>query len=326
MKALYRFFKSIKLAIVLFSIIAALSAFSTLVPQGREAQFYFDSYSPIIARLIVGTNFHNFFRSILFLLLTGLFFINIAVCTVGRVVRRARSSLQKRFGPDLIHIGILLLMIGGLVSMLGKREGYVFLTNGEYAKLPDGYYILLNSFTCTAYPDGRPKDYVSSVEISKDGQKLKEYDIRVNKPLKIGDMKIFQDSYSSTSSVILRDNMEESYVLHQDEGFRAGGTVYLYLGAENRQVTRGDEELEEKDSNPLFPVAIFEEFEEDGNFIQTHYTKIDERISDYFINDIIITEKAGLRVVKDRGFIPVVIAFIIVGIGLGLTFIQKIGE
>jgi hypothetical protein len=96
-----------------------------LVPQGREAQFYLDSYSPFIARLIVG-------------------------------------------------------------------------------------------------------EYVSSVQISKDGQTLEEYDIRVNKPLKVGDIRIFQDSYTSTFSVTLRDDMNGSYVLLPGEGFREGYSIPLH--------------------------------------------------------------------------------------------------
>jgi len=318
-KTLYNFFRSIKLAVVLLIIIAALSALSTLVPQGEDASFYANIYSPILTQLITGLHFHNFFRSTLFLLPVGLFFINLVVCTVDRIVNRTRRGVAKRYGPDLIHVGILVLMAAGIVSLAAKREAYITLSKGEFAELPDGYQLFLNSFEHTTYEDGRPKDYVSSVEISLQEEKIMDYDIRVNKPLKVGTYKIYQDSYSSTTTVVLKDEDEKRFTLKPGEGFRVGDQLYFLMGIEPGSIVHDDGYFQDAK-------LIFEELDSDGMPVASLMVQVSEKVNRFLVDDIFVTDQTILRVVQDSGFIPALIGFIIIGMGLVLTFVQKIGE
>lgn len=304
---------------MLLVIIAALSALSTIVPQGEDTQYYVHRYSPFIAQLIIVLHFHNFFRSMLFLLPAGLFFINLAVCTVDRIIKRAHKSVTKRFGPDMIHVGILLLMVAGIVSLVGKREAYITLAKGEYAELPDGYQLFLNSFEYTTYEDGRPKDYVSSVNVTLHEEKLMTHDIRVNKPLKIGKYKIYQDSYNSTSTVVLKDEVEKRFTLKPGEGFRVEDKLYFLMGIEPGSMTNNDSDF-------LNAVLIFEELDNNGVPLASHTVQISEKINRFLVDDIFVTDQTILRVVQDSGFVPALAGFIIIGIGLVLTFVQKRGE
>jgi cytochrome c biogenesis protein len=321
----YDFFRSIKLAVVLLIIIAALSALSTFVPQGEVSEYYRNIYSSFFAQLIVGIGFHQFFRSALFLIPAGLFFVNLAICTVDRVVRRARGGRPRRFGPDLIHLGILILMIGGIISLIGKREGYLYLSEGEYAELPDGYQLVLNSFEHTTYEDGRPKDYVSSVEVVYGDEKIGSYAIRVNKPLRVGKLKIYQDSHTSTTTIILKDDSGGHYPLSPGEGFRVENRLYFFMGIEPGSLsTKG---MEEEGSSPVRDsMIVFEELDEGGMPVDRHIVGFRDKIDRFIIDDIFTTDQTGLRVVRDSGFLPVLASFIIIGIGLVLTFAQKIGE
>jgi cytochrome c biogenesis protein len=329
LRALYTFLRSIKLAVVLLILIAALSALSTLVVQGEEMEYYAQNYAPLLARLIVGLHFQNFFRSVLFLLPAGVFFVNLSVCTIDRMIRRTRSGAPRRLGPDLIHAGILILMIGGIISLIWKVEGYIYLSKGEYAELPDGYRLFLDSFEYTTYDDGRPRDYVSSVEVRQHDEKPMNFDIRVNKPLKIGKLRIYQDSYSSTSTVILTDETGESYPLSPGEGFRVGDRFYFLMGVQpGAAAAPADGEDEGRDPARSLRTAtlIFEELDGAGAPVGRHQVGMSGRIDRFRIDDILTTDMTGLRVVQDRGFIPVLIGFIIIGIGLALTFIQKLRE
>ena len=311
---------------MLLIIIAALSALSTLIPQGKDAQYYMNSYSPFIAQLITGLHFHNFFRSTLFLLPAGFFFINLLVCTVDRIVKRARKSVSKRFGPDLIHVGILLLMVAGTISLVAKREAYITLAKGEYAQLPDGYQLFLNSFEYTTYEDGRPKDYVSSVEVSLQEEKIMTHDIRVNKPLKVGTYKIYQDSYSSTSTIVMMDEDERRFTLKPGEGFRIGDQLYFLMGIEpgsSPQQGRGTAQDENYFEDATL---LFEELDSDGLPIASHMVQVSEKINQFVVDNIFVTDQTILRVVQDNGFAPALAGFIIIGIGLVLTFVQKLGE
>jgi hypothetical protein len=325
LNVLYSFFRSIKLAIVLIILIGALSMLATVVPQGEDVQHYFHSYSPFLAQLITGLHFHNFFRSALLLIPAGLFFINLAVCTVARVFNRIRRGAPKRLGPDLIHVGILVLMVAGTINLIGRREAHIVLSKGEYVELPDGYGLSLNSFKHTTYEDGRPKDFVSSVEVYLHNERIMTYDIRVNRPLKIDTYVLYQDSYSSTATVVLQDEDDKRYSLRPGEGFRVADRVFFLMGIKpGRAVTEGGKNGTGQE-DPLHTArVIFEELDSDGIPVVTHLVGLSERINRFLVADILITDQTILRVVENSGFVPALIAFIIIGAGLILTFAQKI--
>ncbi|TFG62391.1 MAG: hypothetical protein E4H36_08110 [Spirochaetales bacterium] len=172
MNKLFSFFKSVKLAIVLISIITATSILATLVPQNKDMAFYYHTYSPFFNWLIINTRFYKFFTSILFFIPAGLFFINLSTCTVDRLVRQLKKKGKKKFGPDILHVGLLVLLIGAVFTFAGKREGYMTLASGDKMGLPGGYLLTLKSFTFLTYENGSPKDWISTVDVEKEGKKL----------------------------------------------------------------------------------------------------------------------------------------------------------
>ena len=91
MRRLYRLFRSVKLAVALLLLLTALAA------------------------LLAASGLTRLFRSWLFLLPGALLFANLAVCTIARVVERLRGGQRVRFGTELVHAGLLLLIAGGLL-------------------------------------------------------------------------------------------------------------------------------------------------------------------------------------------------------------------
>ena len=186
MEALYRFFKSVRLAIVLLLVLTVLSILATLVPQGQQPAFYFHNYPPLLARLITGLGYSSFFKSWLFLVPCVLFFINLAVCTVDRLAGRLKRKARRRYGPDLVHVGLLVLIVGALFTATGRQEGTFFLGLGDSIDLPMGYRLRLLDYAYQQYEDGRPRDWISTVEARR-GESLLEasYPIEVNRPLRL---------------------------------------------------------------------------------------------------------------------------------------------
>src|SRR5512135_2449778 len=131
MRAVYRLFKSVKLAVALILIIAVLSLLSTLIPQGNQPLYYYESYPPLLGGLIVALGFHTFPRSLLFLVPCLLFFANLCVCSVHRFVGRLRRKARRRYGPDLVHLSLLVLIVGALSSTWGRWEALSFLGKGD---------------------------------------------------------------------------------------------------------------------------------------------------------------------------------------------------
>lgn len=304
MLALYRFFRSVRLAVVLILIIAVLSILSTLIPQGKDTAFYFHSYGAFWAQVILRLEFHDFFRSILFLIPVGLFFINLTVCSIDRLINRERRGARRRHGPDLIHIGLLLMIIGAMFSVFGRREGMVYMGEGDQTQLPGQYVLRLLDYEYQEYENGRPKDWISTVEVSQDGVILiASFPIEVNKPLRISGIRVYQTSFAREDQALLRDRAGISSPIRNGEGFEMEGAVVIFQGIE------GDK-------------AVFERWEKHTRS-DIYWIGIGETLGEYTVLELGSRDVTGLKAVKDPGFIPVVIALIIVAAGLTLTFIQK---
>ena len=132
-KTILNVFKSVRLALALILVIVVLSLLATLVPQGRPDAWYQERYSPAVSSLVSFMGLGNFFRTPLFLIPVMLFTLNLAVCAADRLVRRARARSPRRYGPDLVHIGLLVLIAAGLVTALGRQEKMWALGAGDDA-------------------------------------------------------------------------------------------------------------------------------------------------------------------------------------------------
>jgi cytochrome c biogenesis protein len=307
MSALYKFFKSVKLAVTLILVIAVLSLLSTLIPQSQEPAFYFHRYPAPLARLIVALGFHNFFKSMLFLVPCVLFFINLGVCAVDRLVGRWRRKARSRYGPDLIHIGLLVLVVGALLTTWGRWEKTFYLGKGDPEQLPLGYTLKLLDYRYDQYPDGRPKDWVSTVQVERQGTPvISSYPIEVNRPLRLPRLKVYQASFSREDTALLRDPQGELAEINNGQYFEWQQAILFFAGIENDK-------------------AVFERWEGHSR-IAVYDLSPSEAIGDYTIVELSSRELTGLKAVKDPGFIPVIVALAIVAAGLALTFLQKRGD
>ena len=304
MTALYNFFRSIRLAVVLILVIALLSILSTLIPQGNDAAFYFHRYGAFWARVILRLQFDHFFRSILFLLPVGLFFINLSVCTLDRLAGRQRRGARRRHGPDLIHIGLLLLIVGAMFSVFGRREGIVYMGEGDRIRLAGEYTVRLLEYRYEEYQNGRPKDWISTVEVQKDGQLvIPSFSIEVNRPLKVGGIRVYQSSFAREDRAFLEDESGQVSPIGNGQGFEMDGAVVIFRGIEDDQ-------------------AVFERWEQHTR-TATYRIAVGQSIGQYTVRRLGSRDVTGLKAVKDPGYIPVIAALIVISAGLALTLIQK---
>jgi cytochrome c biogenesis protein len=303
-QALYKFLKSVRLAVVLLLVITALSILATLIPQGQDRAFYFHNYPPVLARLITSLGFASFFNSWMFLIPCVLLFVSLAVCTVDRIVGRLKRKSRKRYGPDLIHLGLLLLIVGALLSTWGRREGSFFLGIGDSIDLPLGYRLTLLDYVDERYEDGRPRDWVSTVAASRGGQVVAaSFPIEVNRPLRLRGLKIYQSSFKREDTALLRDPQNELAPMRDGQYFEWQGGILFFSGIEAGR-------------------AVFERWE--GHTVVEKLSRAaSQTIGPYTIAELSSRELTGLKAVKDPGFIPVLGALVLVAAGLALTFLQK---
>jgi len=85
--ALWDFFASVKLTIVLLILLAATSIIGTLIQQGRSPQEYQQFYGETLYRLFDLLNFFDMYHSWWFLALLGIFALNLTTCSLKRLPR-----------------------------------------------------------------------------------------------------------------------------------------------------------------------------------------------------------------------------------------------
>lgn len=313
-KFLYNFFRSLKLAIGLILFITLTSIISTFIPQKQEPEFYLELYSRFTAWLIDATGFDDFFISLTFLIPSFLFFLNLSTCTFHRFRTRLKNKARKRFGPDILHIGLLVMIVGGVISFTGREEGFIMLSEGDKVDVPGGYVLTLEKFEFLTYENGAPKDWISTVKVVKGEEIIHEaFPIEVNKPLKIDYVKLYQSTYDIQSYIILSDPEEKMYKLSVGQMIPMDDAGFILRAVDK-------DEVESSRSSAHFDYWKGHEVVDHQDF------SIGESIDIYTIDEMESTMATGLQMVIDPGYYPVLIGLLLLTMGLFITYIQKIGD
>lgn len=308
MQVLYRLLKSVRLAIAVILLITALSVLSTLVPQGRESAFYRAQYSAALYALVTALGFNRYFSSALFIVPVTLFALNLGVCAVDRVVRRTRMKAQKRFGPDIVHIALLVLIAGGLVTTLGRREKDLLLAQGQEAVVTPHYSIRLLSFEYLRYKSGSPRAWISTVDVLRDGvRETAAFPIRVNHPLRLKGVSVYQATWENQSTFLFRDTTGAETTARIGEGFEDADSVWYVADV-----------VEDGGSQK----ALLQQYR--GNvLVSIRNLAVTESLGQYTLVSIQQKLVTGLRAVRDPGFTTVIIGAVLLALGLVLTFVQN---
>jgi cytochrome c biogenesis protein ResB len=311
----YQNLKSIKLAVGLLVYLTLTGTLATLIPQGLDPVYYNSHYPKFVATLILETHFHRFFTSILFLAPAILFFINLTLCTVDRFSKELKKKRgPKRFGPDILHFGLILLTIGAIVSFSGRQEGYVELAVGDKVELPDGQLLKLVDFKYLVYPDGRPQDWISTVQVTEGGKTvIEKADIRVNHPLQVGGLKLYQVSHKVSVELLLQDPQDPAgKTIHLVQGDRVsrGSTSLFFMAVENKTQPAGGMRVVIHASGPTGTRVIRAEK--------------GDRVLDMIVQEIRPLDITGLEAVKDPGITLVFVSFIFITLGLVMTFTERL--
>jgi cytochrome c biogenesis protein len=112
-----------------------------------------------------------------------------------------------RLGVYVVHFSVVLLLIGGLIGSIFGFDGYVNIPEGESArsiqisnsnqKLQLDFEIRCDDFNVDFYDTGAPKEFRSAVTIFKQGKAVVQKDIIVNDPLRYEGISFFQSSYGT---------------------------------------------------------------------------------------------------------------------------------
>ncbi|NQT57894.1 MAG: cytochrome c biogenesis protein ResB [Bacteroidetes bacterium] len=306
---IYRFFRSTKLAIVLIFYGVVISIIGTILPQEQQISYYVNNYSAVTARLITITGADRITTSLFTIIPTLLFFINLLVCTVSRLHTRISHGAIKRFGPDILHLALILLIIGSGVSVLERSSTMWYLETGDTAAINAKYDLKLSNLEFLTYEDGRTRDWISTVSISGSGKRSGTFRVEVNRPLNLGKGKLYQFDYRLIHAVTLVAEGGVSVELDQGALISLESGMFQYLG------------------NKLMAGVDSAQFREYGGASKQIYAfGSGDEIERFTVDQLITKEQTGLKYAEDPGAVMVFIALFLFTAGMALTIYQKMKD
>ena len=127
--------------------------------------------------------------------------------TDGGFAIYAESGRWTRLGVYVVHFSVVLLLIGGLIGSIFGFDGFVNIPEGESARTIQlrnspqkrqlDFEVRCDDFDVTFYDTGAPKEFRSSLTILKQGMPVYQKDIIVNDPLHYEGIRFFQSSYGN---------------------------------------------------------------------------------------------------------------------------------
>ena len=101
-----------------------------------------------------------------------------------------------RFGSDLIHLSLLLVLLGTIVGSIFGYRDFRIIPLGETVDVPEaGYELRLDKFWIDYYDTGQIKQYNSDLAVVKQGKDVFKKQIWVNEPLHYEGVRFYQSSY-----------------------------------------------------------------------------------------------------------------------------------
>jgi cytochrome c biogenesis protein len=114
----------------------------------------------------------------------------------GNIDLVARKRIAGLFGSDIVHLGLLVILIGGIISGFNSTRRMLTITEGATLDIPEaGIQLRLDKFQTDYYPNGSVKDWRSFLTVIQSGQEVLQKPIEVNHPLSYRGFLFYQSSY-----------------------------------------------------------------------------------------------------------------------------------
>lgn len=206
--------------------------------------------------------------------------LNILLCTLKRV---KNINSFKTFGSALFHSGIIISVSGFLISQVtGFSAEANVLVGGSFENKQGNYLIIhkspfygmtfkpflihLHKFNSTYHNGYTMTDVSSKVAIYESNKKTKDYEIKINRPLKYGGMKF----------VYAKSGYAPNFtILYKDIGVTKRGTVIL----ESKDAKNYADYFRIPHTNYRMKTIIYPDFDvRNGQFISKSYNANNPRI------------------------------------------------
>jgi len=113
----------------------------------------------------------------------------------------AEKGRWNRWGPYVLHTGLILIALGALARAIPGfySDTTLWVRDGEVARVPGAdWFVKSEKFTAEFYPDGRPKLYSTDAVVIDGGKEVKRQTIKMNEPLAYRGIELYQSSYNQS--------------------------------------------------------------------------------------------------------------------------------
>lgn len=113
-----------------------------------------------------------------------------------RVSLLGRKRIAGIFGSDIVHLGLLVILAGGIISGAASIRGSLSLNEGDVKPVPKAdFQVRLDKFSTEYYPDGSVKAWKSDLTVLEREKPVLSKTISVNHPLTYKGYSFYQTSY-----------------------------------------------------------------------------------------------------------------------------------
>jgi len=108
----------------------------------------------------------------------------------------ARKKTSGLFGSDIVHLGLLIILAGGIFSGMAGLKSHLSFSEGEILSVPNADFELrLDKFETEFYENGQVSDWKSTLTVIENGNDLQTKIVEVNHPLSYKGYMFYQSSY-----------------------------------------------------------------------------------------------------------------------------------
>jgi hypothetical protein len=243
----------------------------------------------------------DIFRGALFLVPAGLFTLSLLSCTVDSLVRRPRRPLTG-YAHDVIHVGVLILIAGGGLTLLAAREDQVVMQIGDRVVIRGDWEVELRESVRTE------SNWESTLAVRRGGEAAGTRVVSVNNPVRVGGVRILQQTWGESSGLVLEGTGGDRYVMMPGEGLSSDEmTIILEPAADT---TLGLQFARYSGSDRTGSIAVERGMEIAGLVV----TGTERRV------------QSGLQVVHDPGAPIALAGAIVLMAGMALYVTKKVRE